>query len=215
MNLCVVNHALTQETPATVTFKRKSSETAIGPSGGAPGIGIAASGGFGRLEVAVERVSRLNGSATRNETKIPANPATISVARRVIMSINVFNHSDAVKAKVVIHAGFVLAAVLSSVEAGPRVGVHVRAGGAWCPAKPACPPVQKWCGPIIYRPWPVSYYPASYYFWGQSPAVSSTSFSNISPAYESGELGIYRVPAPVFPAPAIVETPGSTFRWRR
>jgi hypothetical protein len=153
--------------------------------------------------------------STRNETKIPANPATISVARRVIMSINVFNHSDAVKTKVVILAGFVLAAVLSSVEAGPRVGAHVRAGGAWCPAKPACPPVQKWCGPIIYRPWPVSYYPPSYCFWGQSPAVSSTSFANISPAYESGELGIYRVPAPVFPAPAIVESPGSTFRWRR
>ena len=160
-------------------------------------------------------MSGFNGRATHNETKIPANPATISVARRVIMSINVFNHSDAVKAKVVILAGFVLAAVLSSVEAGPRVGVHVRAGGAWCPAKPACPPVQKWCGPIIYRPWPASYYPASYYFWGQSAAVSSTSFGNLSPAFESDELGIYRVPAPVFPAPAIVESPGSTFRWRR
>ncbi len=174
---------------------------------------------FGRLGSARGRFkigcAGLDGSQPGNETKIPANPATISVARRVIMSINVFNHSDAVKTKVVILAGFVLAAVLSSVEAGPRIGVHVRAGGAWCPAKPACPPVQKWCGPIIYRPWPVSYYPASYYFWGQSPAVSSTSFANISPAYESGELGIYRVPAPVFPAPAIVESPGSTFRWRR
>ena len=150
------------------------------------------------------------------KAKIPANPATISVARRVIMSINVFNHSDAVKTKVVILAGFVLAAVLSSVEAGPRVGVHVRAGGAWCPpAKAVCLPVQKWCGPIIYRAWPVSYYPASYYFWGQSPAVSPTSFGNLSPAFESDELGVYRVPAPVFPAPAIVESPGTTFRWRR
>ena len=92
-------------------------------------------------------MSGLNGSATRNETKIPANPATISVARRVIMSINVFNHSDAVKAKVVILAGFVLAAVLSSVEAGPRVGVHVRAGGAWCPCKARLP-----AGPEMVRP---------------------------------------------------------------
>jgi hypothetical protein len=126
------------------------------------------------------------------------------------------NHNDTVKTKVVIWASFVLAAVLSSVEARPRVGVYVRAGGdTWCPpVKPVCAPVQKWCGPIIYRAWPVSYYPASYYVWGESPAASSTSFGNLSPAYDSGELGIYRVPAPVFPATAIVDSPGSTFRWR-
>jgi hypothetical protein len=106
-----------------------------------------------------------------------------------------------VKTKVVILASFILVAVFSPIKAGPRVGVYARAGRAWCPpAKPFCPPVQNWCGPIIYRAWPVYYYPASYYGWGLSSVDFSTSFGNLSPAYDSGELGIYRVPAPLFPS---------------
>ena len=45
------------------------------------------------------------------------------------MSISVLNHNDAVKTKVVICASLVLVAVLSLAEAGPRVGVCVRARG--------------------------------------------------------------------------------------
>ena len=129
------------------------------------------------------------------------------------MSISVLNHNDAVKTKVVICASLVLVAVLSLAEAGPRIGVCVRARGAWCPPVRAICPQVRVSSPVICRTWPVYYYPA-YYSWTPSPVVSSTSFSNVSPAFDYGEAGTYRVPAPVIPAPPIINSPGSTFRWR-
>ena len=129
------------------------------------------------------------------------------------MSIHVLNHKDAVKTKVVICASLVLVAVLSLAEAGPRAGVRVRAGGAWCPSvRVICPQVRV-SPPVICRTWPVFYYPA-YYSWATSPVVSSTSFNNVSPAFDYGEPGAYRVPAPVIPAPPIINSPESTFSWR-
>jgi hypothetical protein len=112
------------------------------------------------------------------------------------MSINVLNHKHAVKTKVVICASLVLVVVLSLAEAGPRAGAQVRV-----------------FPPVICRTWPVFYYPA-YSSWATSPVVSSTSFGNVSPAFDYGEPGIYRVPAPVIPAPPIIDSPGSTFSWR-
>jgi len=129
------------------------------------------------------------------------------------MSISVWNHSDAVKTKVVICASLVLVAVLSLAEAGPRVGVCVRAGGALCPSVRAICPQVFVSRPVICRTWPVYYYPA-YYSWAPSPVVSSLSFSNVSPAFDYGEPGIYRVSAPVIPAPPIINSPGSVFSWR-
>jgi hypothetical protein len=129
------------------------------------------------------------------------------------MSISVLNHNDAVKTKVVICASLVLVAVLSLAEAGPRVGVCARARGAWYPPVRAICPQVRVSSPVIYRTWPVYYYPA-YYSWAPSAVVSSTSFNNVSPAFDYGEPGIYRVPAPVIAAPQIINSPGSTFRWR-
>ena len=125
------------------------------------------------------------------------------------MSISVWNHNDAVKTKVVICASLVLVAVLSLAEAGPRVGVRARAGGAWCHSVRAiCPQVP--VSPVICHAWPVYYYPA-YDSWAPSLVVSSTSFGSVSPAFDYGEPGIYRVPAPVIPAPPIINSPESTF----
>jgi hypothetical protein len=143
---------------------------------------------------------------------LETNPVTISVARQGIMSINVLNHNDAVKTKVVICASLVLFAVLSSAEAGPRAGVYVHGGGARRPSVRAiCPPVRVF-PPVVCRAWPVYYYPATY-SWAPSPVASFTSFSNISPAFDDGEPGIYGIPTPVIPAPPIIKSPGSTFRW--
>ena len=129
------------------------------------------------------------------------------------MGINTVNYGDVVKAKVVIWAIMGLLALLSVAEAGPRAGVFVRGGGAWCPpARAICPRIPV-CPPVVFRAWPVYYYP-SYSVWASSPVTSSTSFSNVSPAFSDGETGIYRVSAPVISAPPVIDSPGATFRWR-
>lgn len=125
------------------------------------------------------------------------NPATISVARRKVLSISVGNHNDPVKTKVVICASLMLADALSSAEAGPSA--RGRFGGSVCfPARPVCRSVAVF-SPAVCRAWPVYFYPASY-GWSSFPIVSSTSFSNVSPVLDHGDSGIYRVPAPGVPA---------------
>ncbi len=128
------------------------------------------------------------------------------------MSINVWNHSDAVKTKVVICASLGLVAMLSLAEAGYRGAVYARVGGAWCPSvRTICPSVRVFPR-VICRTGPMYYYP-SYYGWAPYPVVSSTSFGNLSPAFY-GEASTSRVPAPVILAPPIIDSPGSTFSWQ-
>jgi hypothetical protein len=129
------------------------------------------------------------------------------------MGINVENYGDAVKTKVVIWASLSLLAALSLAEAGARAGVFVRAGGAWCPPVRAICPRVPVCPPVVFRTWPMYYHP-SYSVWASSPVISSTSFSNLSPAFSDGETGIYRVSAPVVSAPPVIDSLGTTFRWR-
>ena len=123
------------------------------------------------------------------------------------------NYGDAVKTKVVTWASLGLLAVLSLAEAGPRAGVFVRAGGAWCPPVRAICPRVPISPPVVCRSWPVYYYP-SYSAWASSPVISSASFSNVSPAFSDGETGIYRVSAPVISGPTVIDSPETTFRWR-
>src|SRR5512145_2197232 len=78
-----------------------------------------------------------------SKVKIPANPATISVARRQLMSVNVRQHCGAVRTKIVICAAVGVIMALGLAQAGPQVGVRTRANAGWCaPARMVCPPFQ-------------------------------------------------------------------------
>jgi hypothetical protein len=130
------------------------------------------------------------------------------------MSVNVAEHRDAVKTKVVVCAILAFAALLSLAQAGPQIGIAARASGGWCaPAHSVCPLLRAH-PKVITCAWPTYYYPV-YYGYAPSPIVASTSFSNVSPVFDDGRTGIYRVPAPVLSAPPITIPAGSPFGWRR
>ena len=116
----------------------------------------------------------------------------------MIMSIDVANHNDAVKTKVVICASLMLADALSSAEAGPCARGRPVVGVCF-PVRPLCQSVAVF-SPAVCRTWPVYSYPASY-VWSSSTVLSPTSFSNVSPVSDDGDSGIYRIPAPVLPPP--------------
>ena len=129
------------------------------------------------------------------------------------MSINVINRNHVVKMKVAICACVILGAVLSIADAGSRLGVYIRSGGGGCPPpRPFCFPVHARV-PLIYTVAPVYGYPL-YYGWGHAPIVFSTAFSNVSPVFDSGDTGVYRVPAPIIPLSPIINSPGPRFTWR-
>jgi hypothetical protein len=129
------------------------------------------------------------------------------------MSVNVWQHCDAVKTKVVICVASAFVIVLSLAQAGPQVGVYARAGSGWCaPAHTVCPPLKAY-PKVVSCAWPIYYYP-SYYGYASAPIVASTSFSNVSPVFDNGQTQIYRVPAPIISPPPIVPA-GTTFGWRR
>lgn len=108
---------------------------------------------------------------------------------------------------------------VSSTMAGGKGGVFVNVGGGYCPpVRPICP------APIYsapsYRCYPTScFYPQpAFYSWGPSVVVYSAGpsygFSNVSPILNyAGGAPVYTSP-PVVPAPPIVVSPVSTFRWR-
>jgi hypothetical protein len=104
--------------------------------------------------------------------------------------------------------------MLGVTQAGPQIGIHTRAGGGWCaPARTVCPPLRA-CPKVITFAFPTYYYPA-YYGYAATPTVVSTSFSNVSPVFDNGETGIYRVPVPIISPPPLVVPEGTTFGWRR
>ncbi len=123
------------------------------------------------------------------------------------------SHNHAVKMKVAICACVILGAVLSVADAGSRVRVYTHAGRGWCPPlRPFCFPVHARV-PVLYTVAPFYSY-SRYYEWSQAPLVSSTTFSNVSPAFDSDETGVYRVPAPIIPPSPIINSPGPRFTWR-
>jgi hypothetical protein len=104
--------------------------------------------------------------------------------------------------------------VFSMAQAGPQIGLYARSAGGWCaPAHSVCPPLRAY-PKVITCAWPTYDYPVAYGY-ALSPIVVSTSFSNVSPVFDDGRTGIYRVPAPVISAPPITIPPDSTFGWRR
>jgi hypothetical protein len=130
------------------------------------------------------------------------------------MSVNVRQHCDAVKTKIVISAILALAAILEVAPAGPEIGISARAGAGWCaPPSTVCPPIKSY-PKFIHCAWPTYYYPW-YYGYVSSPIVASTSFSNISPVFDDGQTGIYRVPAPVISPPPVIVPGSPTFGWQR
>jgi hypothetical protein len=130
------------------------------------------------------------------------------------MSVNVRQHCDVVRTKVVICAALSLAVAVGLAQAGPQVGLHARASGGWCaPARTVCPPFKAYPKVVIFAS-PTYYYP-SYCGYAPSPIVASTSFSNVSPVFDNGQTGIYRVPAPIISPPPIVVPAGTPFGSRR
>jgi len=130
------------------------------------------------------------------------------------MSVNVPQHCDGVRTKVVICASLAVAAVLGFAQAGPQVGLYARAGGGWCaPHRTVCPTLRAY-PKFVHCAWPTYYYP-SYYGYAPASIIASTSFSNVSPVFDNGQIGIYRVPAPVITAPQITIPANTTFGWRR
>lgn len=117
-----------------------------------------------------------------------------------------------VKAKVVICAAAGLSLVLGSAQAGPPVRVSAR-GGGWCPpARAFCPPFGNSPKVVIFAA-PTYYFPS---YWGYTSApFVTTSFSNVSPAFDNDQTGIYRVPAPIISPPPGVVPADTTFGWRR
>jgi hypothetical protein len=149
-----------------------------------------------------------------NKVKIPANPATISVARRQLMSVNVRQLCGAVRTKIVICAAVGVIIALGLAQAGPQVGVGTRANAGWCaPAHTVCPPFRTSPRVVIFAA-PTSFYPFSCGYVS-APIAASTSFSNVSPVFDDGQTGIYRVPAPVMTSSPVVVPPGAAFGWRR
>jgi hypothetical protein len=138
----------------------------------------------------------------------------MGVARRELMSVNVRQHCDAVKTKIVVSAALALAAVFGLAQAGPQLGISARAGAGWCaPASAICPPIKPY-PKFIHCAWPTSYYPW-YYGYVSSPVDASTSFSNVSPVFDNGQMGIYRVPAPIISPSPVTAPAGPTFGWQR
>jgi hypothetical protein len=130
------------------------------------------------------------------------------------MSVNVRQHCGAVKTKIVISAALVLAAVLELAQAGPQIGFSARTGASWCaPASTVCPPFKPY-PKFVTCAWPTYYYPR-YYGYVSSPVDASTSFSNVSPVFDNGQTGIYRVPAPIISPPPVITPAGPTFGWQR
>jgi hypothetical protein len=130
------------------------------------------------------------------------------------MSVNVGQHCDAVKTKIVISAALAVAVVLELVQAGPQISLSARAGAGWCaPASTVCPPIKNY-PKFITCAWPTYYYPW-YYGYVSAPIDASTSFSNVSPVFDNGQTGIYRVPAPIISPPSVIAPAGPAFGWQR
>ena len=54
-----------------------------------------------------------------------------------------------------------------------------------------------------------------YYGYVSSPLDVSTSFSNVSPVFDNGQMGIYRVSAPIISPSPVTAPAGPTFGWQR
>ncbi len=129
------------------------------------------------------------------------------------MSVNVRQHRGAVKTKIVLSAALALLLVLVA-QAGPQIGISARAGARWCaPASTVCPPFKP-SPKFVTCAWPTYYYP-SYYGYVSSTVDASTSFSNVSPVFDDGQTGVYRVPAPIISPPPVITPTGPTFGWQR
>jgi hypothetical protein len=149
-----------------------------------------------------------------SKSKIPAEPARIRVARGELMSVNVRQHCGAVKTKIVISAALALAVLFELAQAGPQIGISARAGAGWCaPASTVCPPFKP-SPKFVTCAWPTYYYPWSYGYVS-SPISASTSFSNVSPVFENGQTGIYRVPTPIISPSPVITPAGPAFGWQR
>ena len=217
MNPGVVNHALAQKKPAAIALESEPSNHRVGSAGklGKDRDHSMRQASPDKLGFRT-RCSRLPlNSRTRNRTALPRFP---QVQQQSVLhdarswALMYANYGDAVKTKVVIWASLGLLAVLSLAEAGPRAGVFVRAGGAWCPPVRAVCPRFPVCPQVVCRSWPVYYYP-SYYGCASSPVVSSTSFSNVSPGFfrwRNGHLPCSS--ADHFSRRPIIDSPGTTFR---
>ena len=130
------------------------------------------------------------------------------------MSVNVRQHCDAVKTKIVISAALALAVFLELAQAGPQISLSARAGAGWCaPASTVFPPIKHY-PKFITCAWPTYYYPG-YYGYVSAPIDASTSFSNVSPVFDNGQTGIYRVPAPIISPPPVIAPTGPAFGWQR
>ncbi len=130
------------------------------------------------------------------------------------MSVNVGQYCDAVKTKIVISAALALAGVLNLAQAGPQIGIYARSAGGWCaPARTVCPPFKAY-PKVVHCAWPSYYFP-SYYGYVSAPIVASTSFSNVSPVFDNGQTGIYRVPSPIISPPPVIVPAEAAFGWQR
>jgi hypothetical protein len=205
VDLNILNQALAQKTSLTIGLGSQSPSTPEDPAD------VSGPCSY-RIDLWQTDIDFVD-TRPESKTKIPAEPATISVAGRDFMSVNVQGSCNAVKTKVVCCATLALGAVLSAVQAGPQMGVFARANAVWCA------PVRSFCPPLCASPvaiscaWPTFYYPGCYGY-APSAVVASTSLSNVSPVFDDGTMGIYRVPAPVISAPVTIPA-GSTFGWRR
>ena len=129
------------------------------------------------------------------------------------MSVNVRQYCGGVKTKIVISAALALAVVFELAQAGPQL-FSARTGAGWCaPATTVCPPFKPY-PKFVTCAWPTYYYPW-YYGDVSSPVAASTSFSNVSPVFDDGQTGIYRVPAPIISPPPVITPAGPTFGWQR
>ena len=129
------------------------------------------------------------------------------------MSVNVRQYCGGVKTKIVISAALALAVVFELAQAGPQL-FSSRSGARWgAPENTVCPPFKPY-PKFVTCAWPTYYYPW-YYGDVSSPVDASTSFSNVSPVFDNGQTGIYRVPAPIISPPPVITPAGPTFGWQR
>jgi hypothetical protein len=130
------------------------------------------------------------------------------------MSVNVRQHWGAVKTKIVVSAALALAAVIELAQAGPQIGISARADARWCaPASTVYPPFKP-SPKFITCAWPTYYHPW-YYGYVSSPVDASTTFSNVSPVFDNGQTGVYRVPVPIISPSSVITPAEPTFGWQR
>ena len=118
------------------------------------------------------------------------------------------------KTKIVISAALALAVVLWLAQAGPQLAfLRERVLAGVLRRAQFVRPLSRIRSSFTCA-WPTYYYPW-YYGYVSSPVDASTSFSNVSPVFDNGQTGIYRVPAPIISPPPVIAPAGPTFGWQR